>query len=145
MNLSFASNRSGGAFRAEVKHGRYLPPKDENGMSDPYVIFRVVPPPQGKKKAKEFKTAWKKMTLSPDWGEDDKNVAEFNLDASQLEEDSVARLEVECWDKDLIASDDFMGGCVIPLDLLLMRDEGDTLSDWFPITEDPNWKNSESI
>uniref|UniRef100_A0A674PPL8 Multiple C2 and transmembrane domain containing 1 n=1 Tax=Takifugu rubripes TaxID=31033 RepID=A0A674PPL8_TAKRU len=77
--------------------GRNLIPMDPNGLSDPYVKFRL-----GSQK-------YKSKTLSPQWRE------QFDL---HLYEESGGVLEITVWDKDTGRRDDFIGRCQLDLSTL---------------------------
>ena len=67
---------------------------DQNGASDPYVVVRIMG--SSSKKTKVIKA-----TLNPIWNE--------TLIIDLKPEDKHKRLFVECWDKDTLSKDDFMG------------------------------------
>jgi len=68
-----------------------LAPKDSNGLSDPYVILNV--------SGKKMKTRFIEKTLNPKWP--DLNWS-FKCDSTQS-------VNIEVWDKDPLAKDDFEG------------------------------------
>ncbi|XP_065348961.1 multiple C2 and transmembrane domain-containing protein isoform X2 [Cloeon dipterum] len=78
--------------------GKNLLPMDIDGLSDPYVKFRL-----GSEKYKS-KVVYK--SLSPNWLE------QFDL---HLYDDQSQELEITVWDKDQRSKDDFMGRCSIDL------------------------------
>jgi len=84
-------------LKVRVVKGENLIAKDKDGLSDPYceVIFRN----------KKYKTNTVPNTLNPAWNET------FEIGAV-LSEDVIT---VHCWDKNLISSRDFEGGCKIAL------------------------------
>uniref|UniRef100_A0A8C5D0P5 Multiple C2 domains, transmembrane 1b n=1 Tax=Gadus morhua TaxID=8049 RepID=A0A8C5D0P5_GADMO len=77
--------------------GRDLIPMDPNGLSDPYVKFRL-----GSQK-------YRSKTLSPQWRE------QFDL---HLYEETAGVLEISVWDKDTGRRDDFIGRCQLDLSTL---------------------------
>ncbi|XP_071444418.1 multiple C2 and transmembrane domain-containing protein isoform X1 [Hetaerina americana] len=81
--------------------GKNLVAMDMDGLSDPYVKFRL-----GNEKYKT-KTVYK--SLNPNWLE------QFDL---HLYDDQSQDLEITVWDKDSRTKDDFMGRCVIDLSKL---------------------------
>ncbi|XP_077514652.1 multiple C2 and transmembrane domain-containing protein-like isoform X3 [Amblyomma americanum] len=81
--------------------GRHLLAMDDNGLSDPYVRFRL-----GSEKYKS-KNATK--TLNPQWLE------QFDL---HMYTDQPKVLEITVWDKDFSGKGDFMGRCSIDLSSL---------------------------
>ncbi|KAG8222833.1 hypothetical protein J437_LFUL010349 [Ladona fulva] len=81
--------------------GKNLVAMDMDGLSDPYVKFRL-----GNEKYKS-KTVYK--SLNPNWLE------QFDL---HLYDDQSQDLEITVWDKDSRTKDDFMGRCVIDLSKL---------------------------
>lgn len=85
--------------------GRGLSAKDENGLSDPYVRFKL-----GNEKYKS-KVIFK--TLNPVWNE------QFDLHAFA---DQSKTLEISVYDKDHHGRDDFMGKCTIQLDSLVKEE-----------------------
>uniref|UniRef100_A0A8C6KHS6 Multiple C2 and transmembrane domain containing 1 n=1 Tax=Nothobranchius furzeri TaxID=105023 RepID=A0A8C6KHS6_NOTFU len=78
--------------------GRNLIPMDPNGLSDPYVKFRLGP------------QKYKSKTLSPQWRE------QFDL---HLYEETGGVLEITVWDKDTGRRDDFIGRCQLDLSTLV--------------------------
>ncbi|KAI5710196.1 hypothetical protein M8J75_006559 [Diaphorina citri] len=81
-------------------HGKNLLPMDEDGLSDPYVKFRL-----GQEK---YKSKVIPKTLNPSWLE------QFDL---HMYDDQSQELELTVWDKDR-SKDDFMGRCTIDLSCL---------------------------
>jgi Ca2+-dependent lipid-binding protein len=65
-----------------------------NGKSDPYVVVKIV---DGSSKT----TKVIRKTLDPTWNE--------TLKINLKPEDKHKRLFVECWDKNTLSADDFMG------------------------------------
>ncbi|UYV65676.1 MCTP2 [Cordylochernes scorpioides] len=81
--------------------GKDLLPMDENGLSDPYVKFRLG--------SEKYKSKYCPKTLNPQWLE------QFDL---HLYPDQPRVLEVSVWDHDTHGKDDFMGRCQLNLDTL---------------------------
>ncbi|XP_036070346.1 multiple C2 and transmembrane domain-containing protein 1 isoform X3 [Oryzias melastigma] len=81
--------------------GRNLIPMDPNGLSDPYVKFRLGP--------QKYKSKTMQKTLSPQWRE------QFDL---HMYEESGGVLEMTVWDKDTGRRDDFIGRCQLDLSSL---------------------------
>ncbi|XP_032364637.1 multiple C2 and transmembrane domain-containing protein 1 isoform X2 [Etheostoma spectabile] len=81
--------------------GRNLIPMDPNGLSDPYVKFRLGP--------QKYKSKTVPKTLSPQWRE------QFDL---HLYEETGGVLEITVWDKDTGRRDDFIGRCQLDLSTL---------------------------
>ncbi|KAF7653288.1 hypothetical protein LDENG_00085040 [Lucifuga dentata] len=81
--------------------GRNLIPMDPNGLSDPYVKFRL-----GQQK---YRSKTVPKTLSPQWRE------QFDL---HLYEETEGELEITVWDKDTGRRDDFIGRCGLDLSTL---------------------------
>uniref|UniRef100_A0A3P8P5D4 C2 domain-containing protein n=1 Tax=Astatotilapia calliptera TaxID=8154 RepID=A0A3P8P5D4_ASTCA len=81
--------------------GRNLMPMDPNGLSDPYVKFRLGP--------QKYKSKTVPKTLSPQWRE------QFDL---HLYEETGGVLEITVWDKDTGRRDDFIGRCQLDLSTL---------------------------
>uniref|UniRef100_A0A669EHE5 Multiple C2 and transmembrane domain containing 1 n=1 Tax=Oreochromis niloticus TaxID=8128 RepID=A0A669EHE5_ORENI len=77
--------------------GRNLMPMDPNGLSDPYVKFRLGP------------QKYKSKTLSPQWRE------QFDL---HLYEETGGVLDITVWDKDTGRRDDFIGRYQLDLSTL---------------------------
>lgn len=80
-------------LKVDVVSGKNLAPKDSNGKSDPYL--RVFCGPF------KHKTKVVKKTLDPVWTDES-----FEIPATTAKVNSVV---IECWDWDVIGSDDFMG------------------------------------
>ncbi|XP_066506952.1 multiple C2 and transmembrane domain-containing protein 1 isoform X2 [Hoplias malabaricus] len=85
--------------------GRNLIPMDQNGLSDPYVKFKL-----GNEK---YKSKTMSKTLSPQWRE--------QFDLHVFDEDG-GILEISVWDKDTGKRDDFMGRCTLDMSTLI-RDQ----------------------
>ncbi|XP_050928692.1 multiple C2 and transmembrane domain-containing protein 1 isoform X2 [Lates calcarifer] len=81
--------------------GRNLIPMDPNGLSDPYVKFRL-----GHQK---YRSKTVPKTLSPQWRE------QFDL---HLYEETGGVLEITVWDRDTGRRDDFIGRCQLDLSTL---------------------------
>uniref|UniRef100_A0AAR2K0W1 C2 domain-containing protein n=1 Tax=Pygocentrus nattereri TaxID=42514 RepID=A0AAR2K0W1_PYGNA len=81
--------------------GRDLIPMDQNGLSDPYVKFKL-----GNEK---YKSKTMSKTLNPQWRE--------HFDLHVFDEDGGV-LEISVWDKDTGRRDDFMGRCALDLSAL---------------------------
>ncbi|XP_034004845.1 multiple C2 and transmembrane domain-containing protein 1 isoform X4 [Trematomus bernacchii] len=81
--------------------GRSLIPMDPNGLSDPYVKFRL-----GHQK---YRSKTVPKTLSPQWRE------QFDL---HLFEETGGILEITVWDRDTGRRDDFIGRCQLDLSIL---------------------------
>ncbi|XP_054612484.1 multiple C2 and transmembrane domain-containing protein 1-like isoform X2 [Dunckerocampus dactyliophorus] len=81
--------------------GRDLVPMDPNGLSDPYVKFRL-----GQQK---YRSKTVPKTLNPQWRE------QFDL---HLFEETGGVLEVTVWDHDTACRDDFIGRCQLDLSSL---------------------------
>ncbi|XP_028968713.1 multiple C2 and transmembrane domain-containing protein 1 [Galendromus occidentalis] len=78
--------------------GKNLLPMDENGLSDPFVKFRL-----GNEK---YKSKFCLKTLNPQWLE------QFDL---HMYQDQPKVLDIAVWDKDFGGRNDFMGRCSIDL------------------------------
>uniref|UniRef100_A0A673L6F6 Multiple C2 and transmembrane domain-containing protein 1-like n=1 Tax=Sinocyclocheilus rhinocerous TaxID=307959 RepID=A0A673L6F6_9TELE len=78
-----------------------LQPMDANGLSDPYVKFRM-----GHQK---YKSKTMPKTLNPQWRE------QFDF---HLYDEQGGFIDVTIWDKDAGKKDDFMGRCQVDLSLL---------------------------
>ncbi|XP_014664706.1 PREDICTED: multiple C2 and transmembrane domain-containing protein 1-like isoform X2 [Priapulus caudatus] len=78
--------------------GKNLLPMDANGLSDPYVKFRL--------SNEKYKSKVAFKTLNPNWLE------QFDL---HMFDDQSKQLEMTIWDKDIRSKDDFMGRCTIDL------------------------------
>ncbi|XP_078018138.1 multiple C2 and transmembrane domain-containing protein 1 isoform X2 [Epinephelus lanceolatus] len=78
--------------------GRDLIPMDPNGLSDPYVKFRLGP--------QKYRSKTVPKTLSPQWRE------QFDL---HLYEETGGVLEITVWDRDTGRRDDFIGRCQLDL------------------------------
>ncbi|XP_072290100.1 multiple C2 and transmembrane domain-containing protein 1 isoform X1 [Eucyclogobius newberryi] len=87
-----------GIVSISLIEGRDLQPMDANGLSDPYVKFRM-----GHQK---YKSKTMPKTLNPQWRE------QFDF---HLYEEQGGFLDITVWDKDAGKKDDFMGRCTIAL------------------------------
>ncbi|KAL6465384.1 hypothetical protein MHYP_G00255170 [Metynnis hypsauchen] len=90
-----------GIVSISLIEGRNLKPMDTNGLSDPYVKFRM-----GHQKYKS-KTIHK--TLNPQWRE------QFDF---HLYDEQGGFIDITIWDKDAGKKDDFMGRCQVDLSVL---------------------------
>nr|XP_046243016.1 multiple C2 and transmembrane domain-containing protein 1-like isoform X5 [Scatophagus argus] len=90
-----------GIVSISLIEGRNLQPMDANGLSDPYVKFRM-----GHQK---YKSKTIPKTLNPQWRE------QFDF---HLYEEQGGFVDITVWDKDAGKKDDFMGRCTIDLSLL---------------------------
>ncbi|KAG8012124.1 Multiple C2 and transmembrane domain-containing protein 1, partial [Nibea albiflora] len=90
-----------GIVSISLIEGRDLQPMDNNGLSDPYVKFRM-----GHQK---YKSKTIPKTLNPQWRE------QFDF---HLYEEQGGFVDITLWDKDAGKKDDFMGRCTIDLSLL---------------------------
>ncbi|XP_058843510.1 multiple C2 and transmembrane domain-containing protein 1-like isoform X3 [Acipenser ruthenus] len=90
-----------GIVSLSLIEGRDLKPMDNNGLSDPYVKFRL-----GHQK---YKSKVMSKTLSPQWRE------QFDF---HLYEERGGVIDITVWDKDAAKRDDFMGRCQIDLSAL---------------------------
>ncbi|XP_048093001.1 multiple C2 and transmembrane domain-containing protein 1 isoform X2 [Alosa alosa] len=87
-----------GIVSISLIEGRGLQPMDNNGLSDPYVKFRM-----GHQK---YKSKTIPKTLNPQWRE------QFDF---HLYEEHGGFIDITVWDKDTGKKDDFMGRCQIEL------------------------------
>ncbi|XP_053180798.1 multiple C2 and transmembrane domain-containing protein 1 isoform X4 [Scomber japonicus] len=90
-----------GIVSISLIEGRSFQPMDANGLSDPYVKFRL-----GHQK---YKSKTIPKTLNPQWRE------QFDF---HLYEEQGGYVDITVWDKDAGKKDDFMGRCTIDLSLL---------------------------
>ncbi|XP_044051195.1 multiple C2 and transmembrane domain-containing protein 1 isoform X3 [Siniperca chuatsi] len=90
-----------GIVSISLIEGRSLQPMDANGLSDPYVKFRM-----GHQK---YKSKTIPKTLNPQWRE------QFDF---HLYDEQGGFVDITVWDKDAGKKDDFMGRCTINLSLL---------------------------
>ncbi|XP_022613992.1 multiple C2 and transmembrane domain-containing protein 1 [Seriola dumerili] len=90
-----------GIVSISLIEGRGLQPMDANGLSDPYVKFRM-----GHQK---YKSKTIPKTLNPQWRE------QFDF---HLYDEQGGYVDITVWDKDAGKKDDFMGRCTIDLSLL---------------------------
>ncbi|XP_056275674.1 multiple C2 and transmembrane domain-containing protein 1 isoform X7 [Pseudoliparis swirei] len=87
-----------GIVSISLIEGRSLQPMDANGLSDPYVKFKM-----GHQK---YKSKTIPKTLKPQWRE------QFDF---HMYEEQGGYVDVTVWDKDAGKKDDFMGRCTIDL------------------------------
>ncbi|XP_047674026.1 multiple C2 and transmembrane domain-containing protein 1 isoform X3 [Tachysurus fulvidraco] len=90
-----------GIVSISLIEGRNLQPMDANGLSDPYIKFRM-----GHQKYKS-KTIHK--SLNPQWRE------QFDF---HLYEEEGGFIDITVWDRDAAKKDDFMGRCQVDLSVL---------------------------
>ncbi|XP_051542473.1 multiple C2 and transmembrane domain-containing protein 1-like isoform X1 [Myxocyprinus asiaticus] len=90
-----------GIVSIHLVEGRDLIPMDQNGLSDPYVKFKL-----GHQKYKSKTIA---KTLNPQWRE------QFDL---HLFDEEGGVLEISVWDRDMGRRDDFIGQCQLDLSQL---------------------------
>uniref|UniRef100_A0A3Q2WMW1 Multiple C2 domains, transmembrane 1a n=1 Tax=Haplochromis burtoni TaxID=8153 RepID=A0A3Q2WMW1_HAPBU len=90
-----------GIVSISLIEGHGLQPMDANGLSDPYVKFRM-----GHQK---YKSKTISKTLNPQWRE------QFDF---HLYDEQGGFVDITVWDKDAGKKDDFMGRCTIDLSLL---------------------------
>ncbi|XP_039658768.1 multiple C2 and transmembrane domain-containing protein 1 isoform X4 [Perca fluviatilis] len=87
-----------GIVSISLIEGRNLQPMDANGLSDPYVKFRM-----GHQK---YKSKTISKTLNPQWRE------QFDF---HMYDEQGGYVDITVWDKDAGKKDDFMGRCTINL------------------------------
>ncbi|XP_051539773.1 multiple C2 and transmembrane domain-containing protein 1-like isoform X2 [Myxocyprinus asiaticus] len=90
-----------GIVSIHLIEGRDLIPMDQNGLSDPYVKFKL-----GHQK---YRSKTIPKTLNPQWRE------QFDL---HLFDEEGGVLEISVWDRDLGRRDDFIGQCQLDLSQL---------------------------
>ncbi|XP_029108771.1 multiple C2 and transmembrane domain-containing protein 1-like isoform X2 [Scleropages formosus] len=90
-----------GIVSISLIEGRNLMPMDANGLSDPYVKFRL-----GYQK---YKSKTMSKTLSPQWRE------QFDF---HLYDEHGGVVDITVWDRDARKRDDFMGRCQVDLSVL---------------------------
>ncbi|XP_071964600.1 multiple C2 and transmembrane domain-containing protein 1-like isoform X3 [Antedon mediterranea] len=90
-----------GVVTVTILEGRNLIPMDDNGLSDPYIKFKLG--------SEKYKSKVENKTLNPHWME------QFDL---HLYDDQSNILELSVWDKDVGAKDDIMGRAAIDLNEL---------------------------
>uniref|UniRef100_A0A671SSQ8 Multiple C2 and transmembrane domain-containing protein 1-like n=1 Tax=Sinocyclocheilus anshuiensis TaxID=1608454 RepID=A0A671SSQ8_9TELE len=90
-----------GIVSIRLMEGRNLIPMDQNGLSDPYVKFKLGP--------LKYKSKTIPKTLNPQWRE------QFDL---HLYDEEGGILEISVWDKDIGRRDDFIGQCQLDLSKL---------------------------
>jgi len=123
-NAAFAQRLEKGAkIEIEVLSGKDLAPRDANGKSDPYLRFFY-----GQTK---LKSTIQKKTLNPNWkGET------FLIPL----EESERSLKVQCWDWDLIGSDEFMGEFSVDISQLKPNDP---VTAWYTLGHSEEKKKKE--
>jgi len=97
--------------QVSVIEARDLVVADLNGFSDPYVIMVG-------SGGKRYRTKFKNKTLNPKWNES------FQVDFS-----GTTKLQLTCWDKDTVGTDDFLGA--IELDIAQIQMDGTPA--WFKL------------
>ncbi|XP_041464336.1 multiple C2 and transmembrane domain-containing protein 1-like isoform X3 [Lytechinus variegatus] len=93
-----------GVVTITLLEGRNMVPMDDNGLSDPYVKFKLG--------GEKWKSRVESKTLNPKWME------QFDL---RMYEEQSSMLEISVWDKDLGSKDDIMGRSHIDLSTLDME------------------------
>ena len=92
LSISF----QGSQLTCSVIEAKNLLPLDPNGLSDPYIKINI-----SDSNAQGLKTKVAKSNLNPSWNE----TLAIDLQPSEINK----RLQVQCWDRDLLTGDDFMG------------------------------------
>ncbi|XP_078421457.1 multiple C2 and transmembrane domain-containing protein 1 isoform X3 [Cetorhinus maximus] len=87
-----------GVVSVTLIEGRDLKPMDPNGLSDPYVKFKMG--------CQKYKSKAILKTLNPQWRE------QFDF---LLAEEKDGIIDITVWDKDSLKKDDFIGSCQIDL------------------------------
>jgi len=105
-------------LRVTVHDGRNLPAKDDNGLSDPYLVIKHA-------EENEVKTDIRKMSLTPQWNQ------QFDIPVwnNRLEFNGIGEhaLDVKCWDwNEGDEEHAFMGAVEIELGHLELDKEEDT-------------------
>lgn len=90
-----------GIVSISLIEGRDLVPMDQNGLSDPYVKFKL--------NHQKYKSKTIPKTLNPQWRE------QFDL---HLLDEEGGVLEISVWDRDMGSRDDFIGQCQLDLSKL---------------------------
>ncbi|XP_067885811.1 multiple C2 and transmembrane domain-containing protein 1-like isoform X2 [Heterodontus francisci] len=90
-----------GVVSITLIEGRDLKPMDPNGLSDPYVKFKMG--------CQKYKSKTILKTLNPQWRE------QFDF---LLAEEKGGIMDITVWDKDSMKKDDFIGSCQIHLSAL---------------------------
>uniref|UniRef100_A0A8C1VRS3 Multiple C2 domains, transmembrane 1a n=1 Tax=Cyprinus carpio TaxID=7962 RepID=A0A8C1VRS3_CYPCA len=90
-----------GIVSIRLIEARHLQPMDANGLSDPYVKFRM-----GDQK---YRSKTIPKTLNPQWRE------QFDF---HLYDEQGGFIDITIWDKDVGKKDDFMGRCQVDLSVL---------------------------
>ncbi|KAM9446173.1 multiple C2 and transmembrane domain-containing protein 1 isoform 3-T3 [Clarias gariepinus] len=90
-----------GIVSISLIEGRNLQPMDANGLSDPYVKFRMA--------HQKYKSKTIHKTLNPQWRE------QFDF---HLYDEEGGFIDITVWDRDAGKKDDFMGRCQVDLSLL---------------------------
>ena len=91
-------------YRVGIIKGQNLEAFDAGGTSDPYCRIRDLECIASRSKVK---TSIQKKTLNPTWN------SSFQLALDDMFHHGLAGLEIELWDSDVAAKDDFMGSIVI--------------------------------
>lgn len=98
-------------LQVTVVEARGLAPMDRNGLSDPYCVLHCG--------AVRSSTRVIQKTLNPRWEE------AFLFEVAQ---GASMQLQLDCFDRDLLSSDDFLGTLKIPVDELLAEDDGEVIT-----------------
>ena len=102
----------GNKLTCEVIEAKNVIPMDPNGLSDPYILVKLIP-----KASNVFtkKTTTIYKTLNPKWDET------IRIDLKP--EDKDRRLLIECWDYDRLDRDDFMGSMSFGISEIISKEQ----------------------
>ena len=106
-----------GLLRIHLLQGKRILIADACGTSDPYCVLTVGDPKEKKLPKKQSKII--DRNLDPVWNQ----VFVFPAKSSDI-------LTINCYDKDVVGKDDFLGKVVLPLDTLV---QGKAVEQWFDL------------
>lgn len=115
--FTVVTNPERGLLRVGLLEGSELVAADVCGTSDPYCKMSVAPLQE--KKPVVQKSSIIEYTLNPIWNE-----------AFIFEGNTSDILTINCYDKDAVGSDDFLGRIQLPLDTLM---HGVSVEQWIPL------------
>ncbi|KAJ8269008.1 hypothetical protein COCON_G00116150 [Conger conger] len=132
IQLQINYDKNLGNLIVHVLQARNLPPRDNNGYSDPFVKVYLLPGRgqvmvvQNASAENKRRTKHAQKSLNPEWNQ---TVIYKNIHLEQIKKKT---LEVTVWDYDRFSSNDFLGEVLIDLSNTIQLDN---VPRWFPLKE----------